>query len=296
MSTRQKPAFTLIEVLVVIAVIALLVGLLLPALRGARLAAWKSVSLANTRSIAQAGFTYQNDQKGSLPIVPVGVPVVTPVTSLCTWGGWGKFNSSWWHPGALDVPPSARPLNPYLYSETIPTEDITEETRKALQIPVFKDPSDRIGHQQTWDSYSSSFGVADPNADGSTCYDDVGTSYLLQIKWFFQSVRASQGNWSRGWRLGTERLRLADNFMPSRMIWLNDENCDITINQTSADARIVNSYGEINKAVVGFLDGHAKYLKIIPGGESDPNAAYSPWLVPAYSNPDYAVVFPDLRR
>jgi prepilin-type N-terminal cleavage/methylation domain-containing protein len=295
MATRRTLAFTLIELLVVIAIIALLVGILLPALRGARLSAWKTLSLANVRSVAQAGYTYQNDQKGVLPIVPDGVPVSTTLLNLCTWGGWGKYNSSWWNPGALDIPPSARPLNPYLYSETIPTEN-TDEVRKIFQIPVFRDPSDKIGHQQTWDSYSSSFGIADANADGSSCYDDVGTSYLLQIKWFFQATAAAQGDWTRGWQLGVDRLRLADGFMPSRMIWLNDENCDITMNQTSASATVVNSYHDINKAVVGFLDGHAKYIKIIPGGESDSNARLRPWLVPAYSNSEYTVVFPDLRR
>ena len=33
---------------------------------------------------------------------------------------------------------------------------------------------------------------------------------------------------------------------------------------------------------------------MIPGGESDPNRNTRPWLVPAYNNADYTVVFPYL--
>ena len=91
-------------------------------------------------------------------------------------------------------------------------------------------------------------------------------------------------------------MRLADSFSPSRFIWLNDEYCDITINQVSSAARIKNGYGDINKAVVTFLDGHAKYIKVIPGGETDPNNTLRPWLVQAYNNSEYTVVFPDLAR
>src|SRR6185369_9262823 len=141
-----------------------------------------------------------------------------------------------------------------------------------------------------------SFGIANENTDRSTCYDDVGTSYLAQIKWFFQTNRYVGGNWTRAWKLGTDRLRLSDSFDPSRMIWVNDEYCDITINQVSDSARVKNGYGDINKACVGFLDGHARYMKMIPGGEGDPRNTTQPWLVPAYNNAEYTVVFPDLRR
>ncbi len=193
----------------------------------------------------------------------------------------------------LDVAPR-RPLNAYLYPEAIPA-DRTPENRAVFQLAVCRDPSDKIGHQQTWNAFSTVFGIAAENADGSSCYDDVGSSYLLQLKWFLQTNRYVGNNWTRAWRLGCERLNLADSFQPARMIWINDEYCDITINQTSSGARIRNGYGDINKSVVAFLDGHARYLKVIPGGEADINAVGRPWLVPAYSNAEYTVVFPDLK-
>ncbi|HVU62661.1 MAG TPA: type II secretion system protein [Phycisphaerales bacterium] len=314
-------AFTLIELLVVIAIIAVLVSLLLPALRKARMAAWMSVSLGNMRTIGQATASYQADNKSQLPIVPTGVvpdrPPPAIINGWVAFCSWGKYPSTFWMQdfdpnsghGIFDCPPAERPLNPYVYTDRLPTyaDSVSDPNpltgiRKRFQLPMFKDPSDKIGHQQNWNAYAPSFGVAVENPDRSTCYDDVGTSYLWQAKWFFQTNRYLNGGaatsqaWTRAFRLGTERLRTSDAFSPSRMIYANDENCDITMNQVSTNARIKNGYGDINKAVVVFLDGHGKYITIIPGGESDPRNATQPWLVPAYNNGEYTVVFPDLKR
>jgi len=188
--------------------------------------------------------------------------------------------------------PPRDPLNPYIYSSDIPAETMPARARTS-RSPGARTRATRSATSKRGISYSSSSAIADPNADASTCYNDVGTSYPPADQMFFQAVRASQGNWNA--RLAPRRRPTPHRrwLHASRMIWLNDEYCDITMNQTSPNARVVNGYGEINKAVVAFLDGHARYLKIIPGGENDPNAANSPWLVPAYSNPEYTVVFPD---
>jgi prepilin-type N-terminal cleavage/methylation domain-containing protein len=66
-SGRKRNAFTLVELLVVIGIIAILIGLLLPALNRARRQAHKTVTLAELQQIGQAMAIYAVDFKGAHP-------------------------------------------------------------------------------------------------------------------------------------------------------------------------------------------------------------------------------------
>ncbi|MEM1331659.1 MAG: prepilin-type N-terminal cleavage/methylation domain-containing protein [Planctomycetota bacterium] len=63
----SRPGFTLIELLVVISIIALLIGILLPALGAARTAARKLKNSTNIRSMYQAAYTFGNDNSDWFP-------------------------------------------------------------------------------------------------------------------------------------------------------------------------------------------------------------------------------------
>lgn len=64
----SQPAFTLVELLVVIGIIALLISILLPALGRARAQANMTACKANLKSIGQAVMVYAAQNRGSLPI------------------------------------------------------------------------------------------------------------------------------------------------------------------------------------------------------------------------------------
>lgn len=72
----RPQAFTLIELLVVISIIALLIGILLPALGAARKTARASACLSNIRQLGIALQTYAADYKGKFP-PSNGVPAAT---------------------------------------------------------------------------------------------------------------------------------------------------------------------------------------------------------------------------
>src|SRR5438046_15936 len=86
--SREQRAFTLVELLVVIGIIALLVGILLPALNKARRAAATVQCSSNMRQISLAMLMYINNNKGQMP--PASVPVIA-----------GIYDRGWWWPNEL---------------------------------------------------------------------------------------------------------------------------------------------------------------------------------------------------
>src|SRR5262245_16147867 len=68
-SLRKRAAFTLVELLVVIGIIAVLIGILIPALSRARESSIRIKCASNLRQIGIAAMNYAAENKGILPDV-----------------------------------------------------------------------------------------------------------------------------------------------------------------------------------------------------------------------------------
>lgn len=303
MTIQRRTGFTLIEMLVVIAIVALLVSLLLPALKRGRNAAMVVKSLSNLRQINIASATYREEQKGFMPLalnVPRGNFPNKPwfanhsqVQGWCTWAFGGKNPDAYWYTrsgGAFDVEAADRLLNPYVYPEItfnappMPTRmPPTDPNRKTAQAEVFRDPSDKVSYQHSANFHTN------PTPIQLSSYDDVGTSYHFNVKWWDQIPHSGTDSagiprFNKAFTFGCNRLRVSDAFAPARMVWVHDQYADVVANNNSAQFKLRNGFNDINKSVMAFMDGHASYHPVFPGD-----------LPTSYSNQFYTFVFEDLR-
>lgn len=94
-------AFSLIELLVVVSIIAVLIGLLLPAVAKVRDTARTTKCLANLQQLNTATHAYAADYREALP---VGPPV--PVVAFGLTTHWSDFFCNWLWIGPGNVPPN----------------------------------------------------------------------------------------------------------------------------------------------------------------------------------------------
>jgi len=85
---RTPTGFTLVELLVVMAIIALLVALILPAVQSAREASRRSVCSSNMRAVAQAVVTFESHKKQYPSVVDRNAATATPNTDGSTGYSW----------------------------------------------------------------------------------------------------------------------------------------------------------------------------------------------------------------
>lgn len=162
---RANRAFTLVELLLVIAAIALLIGLALPSLAGARTRARTMLCGARLEQLATATTAYLNDFNGALPqmLTPMADGSGPQVMGTLFGGKKGAVPLC----DADTTGPERRPLNAYVRGDSVPRD--SEDLK--FEMEAFRSPMDH-GAEQTYLS------LPDWQRTDSI-YEMWGTSYVV---------------------------------------------------------------------------------------------------------------------
>ncbi|HVT89833.1 MAG TPA: type II secretion system protein [Tepidisphaeraceae bacterium] len=137
----RSPAFTLVELLVVMGIIAMLVSILLPALAGAQKQAKSVQCKSNLRNLGLILYQYVNENKGWLfPVGPDG-----PDGRPTTYGTNKPPNERWpMHVSQFKINvPNPMPFNPALYDPSAYDPDhfpVAPFTPPILVCPIDENP------------------------------------------------------------------------------------------------------------------------------------------------------------
>jgi len=125
----MRSAFTLVELLVVVAIIALLIGLLLPVVNAAREAARTAVCSSNTRQLAIAANVFVEDFDGRLPSAQDKQNPELPSGYDSFWYGGGNFNTG-------DFRPELGVMHGYLGNVDVAGCPTLDDDTRSFQGPV----------------------------------------------------------------------------------------------------------------------------------------------------------------
>ncbi len=246
----RRGGFTLLELLIVVAIIAVLVGILAPALSGVRGEATKAKCLANLHALGQAMATYSiDDEKGYT--TPVHPKAETSWRYDGEYEYGGKSGVDVFNPDG-DFAQENRILNSYIYGEA-----------KNIHAKLFQCPSDQ-GIQPAPVDFEPFFFRA--NTKNRPVHASTGTSYRLNNHIDFlrntNFDRAFYGPYLR------PRTRVPD---PGTTVLLEETVAEVA--KWNAPNYVTQGWhGKTNRFNVSFVDGHAAAIHL--AGQSNLSDAY----------------------
>lgn len=189
MRVRSSLGFSLLELLVSIAIVAVLLSMLIPLLSRARDTAYKAVCSNNLRQMSVGWLGYVQDHNDTFP-VPAALP-------QWTYGGV-RFQTLDGGVAGVDMAPvldATRPINRYLTADVVSATDSTGQSANANAggrdlAKIFHCPSDA----GVFETSTTGTGVQRVSilgqAGGQTCYEFFGNSYRANSN-LFVSIETS---------------------------------------------------------------------------------------------------------
>jgi len=234
-----RGAFTLVELLVVIGIIAVLISVLLPALSRARQAARRMACLSNLRQIGQSFRLYETENRGYIPSAMTHPTAVNPV---------------WPHPGSWYGIQWNEKILPYLGVKT--SYDYDGEPPSSMKVPVLVCPLDSYGGTMSWDTA--------PRC--SYMYNRGSDSYPFRMR-KASMLKAQNG----GTRSGI--VIVADNFYwgtqrVNNVGWSGNCLSANYFENTPADTNFWPNYHPVKSRIERnalFLDGHCETITDLKG-------------------------------
>ena len=219
MQTRKNRfGFTLVELLVVIGIIAVLVGILLPALNKARRAAATVQCQSNMKQIANAMLMYVNANKGRLP--PSAVPPLTDV-----------WTNGWWWPNELVRQKYINSAGANVY----PQAGMTPAQKQFGRNNVFRCP-EGVSEDDSVGAVAADYPTATANNGYSISNDtQCATDGLGVPSWYMVNSRVYNG---------VGNMKLPAGKQASPFCWFNSTTTSAILQESGAQ----RSMGIVRKA------------------------------------------------